>query len=321
MSDYFAMSEQELNALAAAINSKTGHSGQILGANMASEVSSIASLASVATGGAITIDFDVPNYAFYYNTRITSITFGPNCHSIGENAFYGCTGLTYIDMSNSGITSIGSSAFRNCSNLKTISLPPNLSTIDSSAFYECTKLTGKLIFPASLTSIAGSGFYKCNLTAIEFNGTVPTTINSACFSYNSALTEVTILKTTNMITQSWTNQAYPFKYTPFDTAGNNAHIYYPSGYDYPNTIGWKATPYNSYLTPYVSSAIIGSDTYSYEYSKTFAEWVASAYNTDGFVVSGNNILNSAKTHYVAENGIAVSPTKQFIGVNYTLEAI
>jgi hypothetical protein len=319
MSDYFAMSEQELNALATAINTKTGHSGQILGANMASEVSSIASLASIAIGGAITIDFDVPNYAFYNNTRITSVTFGEHCTSIGDYAFYGCTNLETIDFGNvktilsnafatdtkisslnlKNVETVGSNAFGGCTGIQSLNLGSKLQTIGSSAFSGCTGIQGEVIFPETLYQIDFSGFQNC-----------------------SGITSLVILKTDSIVTLKGSSSGiYVFRGTKFATTGNDVHIYVPNNLLSSYQSGHQWSGMSSYLTPYVSSATIGTGTYSYDYGNTFAQWVASAYNTDGFVVSGNNILNSAKTHYVAENGIAVTPTKLFIGTTYTLEAI
>ena len=326
MSDYFAMSEQELNALANAINTKTGESGQICGSQMASKVLSIQSLADILVGGDLYIDFDVPAYAFYMNTRITSVTFGPNCHSIGEAAFYKCTGLTSVDFSNSGITSIGNSAFYQCSNLAGILdlSNPNLLTIGQLVFVDCYKITS-LLLGNHLQYIDSQAFNGC--TGISGTVVFPASLNwlgSICFNNCSGIDDVVMLKPNGVVTLNGSSSSlYVFRLTKFATEGNNAHIYVPSNLlsIYQATAQYKVSPYVDYLTPYTSSATIGTDTYSYDYGNTFAQWVASAYNTDGFVVSGNNVLNSAKTHYVAENGIAVAPTKQFIGTTYTLEAI
>jgi hypothetical protein len=59
--------------------------------------------------------------------------------SIGEGAFYGCTGLTSVTIPNS-VTSIG-----------------------GGAFYRCTGLTGTLTIPNSVTSIGGYAFYGCTI--------------------------------------------------------------------------------------------------------------------------------------------------------------
>lgn len=56
-----------------------------------------------------------------YNNVSYSVT------SVGEGAFYGCSGLTSITLPNS-ITEIGQGAFYNCSGLTTVKIPDNICT-------------------------------------------------------------------------------------------------------------------------------------------------------------------------------------------------
>ena len=66
--------------------------------------------------------------------------------SIGESAFYNCSGLTSVDVPNS-VTSIGGYAFYGCSNLKSIYLP-------------------------CVTSISGYAFYRCNFERITLGSSI-----------------------------------------------------------------------------------------------------------------------------------------------------
>ena len=59
--------------------------------------------------------------------------------TIGEEAFYRCTGLTSIDIPNS-VKSIEKYAFR-CSGLTSVSIPSNVKNIDKSVFEECLNLS------------------------------------------------------------------------------------------------------------------------------------------------------------------------------------
>ena len=59
--------------------------------------------------------------------------------SIGASAFYGCTGLTSINIPSS-VTSIGDSAFEDCSALTTVTISDNITRIDDRVFFGCNSL-------------------------------------------------------------------------------------------------------------------------------------------------------------------------------------
>ena len=54
--------------------------------------------------------------------------------SIGQSAFYGCSGLTSVTIPNS-VTSIGYEAFYNCSGLISVTIPDSVTSIGYEAFY------------------------------------------------------------------------------------------------------------------------------------------------------------------------------------------
>ena len=76
--------------------------------------------------------------------------------SIGDEAFYRCSSLTNITISDS-VTSIGESAFEGCSSLTSITIPDGVTSIGDYAFYNCSKLTS-ITIPDSVTSIGSSAF-------------------------------------------------------------------------------------------------------------------------------------------------------------------
>ena len=80
--------------------------------------------------------------------------------SIGDCAFYGCTGLTKLTLPNS-VTSIGDGAFSGCSGLTELTLPNSVTSIGDCAFYGCTGLT-ELILPNSVSSIGDIAFTYCS---------------------------------------------------------------------------------------------------------------------------------------------------------------
>ena len=79
--------------------------------------------------------------------------------SIGRTAFFECTGLTSVTIPNS-VTSIGESAFRDCRGLTSVTIPNSVTYISDYAFYECSSLTSVTI-PNSVTSIGNHAFSGC----------------------------------------------------------------------------------------------------------------------------------------------------------------
>ena len=77
----------------------------------------------------------------FYNSGITNIEFPSTLEAIGDYAFYNCSGITEVDLSQcTSLTSIGDYAFYNCSGLTSITLLSNLTSIGNYAFSGCTNL-------------------------------------------------------------------------------------------------------------------------------------------------------------------------------------
>ncbi len=67
------------------------------------------------------------------------------------------------------VTTIGSDAFKTCSDLQSVELNEGIETISSSAFKDCTNLT-EIVFPKSMLTIKTSAFSDCTaLRSVEFN--------------------------------------------------------------------------------------------------------------------------------------------------------
>ena len=128
------------------------------------------SLTSVTIGDGVT---SIGHYAFYGCFGLTSITIPDSVTSIGRYVFYGCTGLTSIIVStgnpvyhsagnclietesktliagcknsiipdDGSVTSIGSSAFADCTGLTSITIPNSVTSIGAWAFQYCDNLT------------------------------------------------------------------------------------------------------------------------------------------------------------------------------------
>ena len=99
----------------------------------------------------------IGNQAFYNCSGLTSITIPNSVTSIGNMVFYSCSGLTSITIPNS-VTSIGDEAFYSCSGLTSITIPNSVTSIGDDAFYECTSLKTVYNF-SNLTITKGSTDY------------------------------------------------------------------------------------------------------------------------------------------------------------------
>ena len=189
-------------------------------------------LTSVTIGNSVT---SIGNYAFSGCSGLTSITIPDSVTSIENFAFDGCSGLKEvhitdlaawctIEFSNAassnplyyahnlylndllitdliipdGVTSIGNSAFYNCSSLTSVAIPDSVTSIDGGAFSGCSGLTSVTI-PDSVTSIGSSAFYNCSgLTSITIPDSV-TRIENFAFDGCSGLTCVTIPESVKVI--------------------------------------------------------------------------------------------------------------------------
>ena len=78
------------------------------------------------------------------------ITFDAPVTSIGDSAFYDCSSLTSITIPES-VTSIGGFAFSGCDGLTSITIPNSVTSIGNSAFWGCESLTSMLVEEGNVT--------------------------------------------------------------------------------------------------------------------------------------------------------------------------
>ena len=165
---------------------------------------------------------EIGSSAFYYCSKLTSVTIPNSVTSIGGMAFYKCTSLTAVTIPNS-VTSIGDMAFWYCSGLTAVTIPNSVTEIGY-AFSHCSSLASiavesgnkrydsrnncnaiiesasntlisgcnNTIIPNSVTSIGDFAFSDCSgLTSMTIPNSV-TSIGVFAFSGCSGLTSVTI---------------------------------------------------------------------------------------------------------------------------------
>ncbi len=82
---------------------------------------------------------EIKEGAFYFRTKITSVTIPQSVTTIGDRAFYYCIRLSTVTIGN-GVTSIGSNAFYQCVHLTNIAIGNSVIKIGGGAFMGCGKL-------------------------------------------------------------------------------------------------------------------------------------------------------------------------------------
>ena len=124
------------------------------------------------------------------NVIIPATYNGKPVTSIGSSAFRNCLPLTSIEIPNS-VTSIGVSAFRDCTNIVSIEIPNSVTSIGNGAFYGCSSLVS-ITIPEGVTSIGNSAFQYCtSLASIKILDGV-TSIGIYAFGNCTGLTSIEI---------------------------------------------------------------------------------------------------------------------------------
>ena len=126
---------------------------------------------TISGTGAMT-DYTYDSRSPWYSCRtyIKRVVMQQGVTSIGDHAFWDCSGLTSVTIPD-GVTSIGGGAFSGCTSLTSVAIPSSVTEIGGSAFSGCTGLTSVTI-PDSVTSIDGYAFSGCDsLTDVYYAGT------------------------------------------------------------------------------------------------------------------------------------------------------
>lgn len=113
----------------------------------------------------------IGEYAFYRCSGLTSVTIPNSVTSIGEAAFYDCSALTSVTIGNS-VTSIGYAAFAYCSGLTSVTIPNSVTSIGDGAFYYCLRLTSVTI-GSGVLSIGTNAFTPSPRKVIWLTNTPP----------------------------------------------------------------------------------------------------------------------------------------------------
>ena len=144
---------------------------------------------------------NIPGGAFAYNPKLTAITVDTNnpSYSSLNGVLFNRNQTTLVEYPGgkagaytipNSVTSIGFSAFDDCTNLTGVTIGNNVTSIGKRAFSLCYGLTNVTI-PDSVTSIGDAAFYSCRLTATTIPNSV-TNVGDSAFGFCTRLTSVTI---------------------------------------------------------------------------------------------------------------------------------
>lgn len=133
----------------------------------------------------------IGNMAFANCSYLTAVTLPEGLTHLGENAFASCRLLDGSVTIPEGITEIPTQAFAYCASLDEIHLGSRVTSIGASAFTDCTELT-TLVLPDSLKTLGERAFLACtNLSSLTLGASLES-IGGYAFSKVTSLTSVRI---------------------------------------------------------------------------------------------------------------------------------
>ncbi len=164
-------------------------------------ISDIAAWCNISFVNGLSNPLYYAHHLFLKGVEVKDLVIPNNVTTIGSSAFFNCSSLTSVTIPNS-VKTIGTSAFHGCSDLKSVNISDivawcNISFSDNPLnnahhLFLNEEEVKDLILPNSVTSIGISAFSGCSgLTSVTIPNSV-TSIGSSAFSGCSGLTSVTI---------------------------------------------------------------------------------------------------------------------------------
>lgn len=167
---------------------------------------------------------------FAYGQDFTSVNFPQSLTTIGTSAFRNCLQLKTIILPDN-ITALEYNVFSGCGNLSSVELPKYITEISGGLFYECSSIAN-IVIPDSVTSIGYNAFCGCSSLATI---TLPKNLKevaSTFISYNSGgIKDIycPVIEPAAIMYGSEIMHCYGIK----------LHVYPESESAYCNATGWK----------------------------------------------------------------------------------
>ena len=228
--------------------------------------------------------------------------------SIGHSAFEECTELISISIPN-GVTSIGIDAFYRCYKLSSINIPNTVTKIWAEAFWWCGELTSVTI-PNGITTIEPDVFRDSGLNSIEIPSSV-TYISSDAFN-DSFLTSVTIPNSVTGIGEkafykcdkmediySYIQEPFAVNENVFPTNNGTTILHVPAGTKsaYQNTAGWSKFG-ESNIVEFTINGSGQVDGIYYQFSESEASVKSNPQKYTGSVTIPSSVKYQGKTYNV-----------------------
>jgi hypothetical protein len=233
-------------------------------------------------GGFVHLDISassIPADAFKNNLNIYSVSIGASLTDISDNAFSGCTNLSYLSFHPDSVcTTIRQSAFYNNA-LYDLALPDSLTTIGQNCFQSSTQLTAVCI-PNKVTSMGNNAFGGCTkLVSIA----VP---SSTYISNTYFTTSETTLPSTRLVYNSSSpyNSIPHFKLSDYSIPTGIIQNVIPSGVTY---IDHRAYAYYPEISIYAINIPQTSGRFSYVANGVEMPIMPAAYLLNGASVTSN----------------------------------
>jgi len=92
---------------------------------------------------------------------ITSVTVPATISKIGKEAFFGCTALQMVDLSQCPVTKLEEGLFNGCTALQSVTFPEQLTSTGTKLFYNCSGLVSINLSATNLKKLEDNMFYNC----------------------------------------------------------------------------------------------------------------------------------------------------------------
>lgn len=246
--------------------------------------------------------------AFQDCITITHLKVPGTVEYIGKSAFEGCTSLEYAALAdretpNSGTTSYGYIAFKNCTALKHVYIGRNISSLGDDMFMNCTSLT-RIYIPSTVSYMGGNIFNNCEYVGIYgYKGTkahdYASRYSNVYFSAMDSMPVLTAERSENgdSAVISWTAKSNALRYILFRTetffSGYKTLLTETDELSYTDTGLSDGTEYYYYLYPVLYEDI--EDIEPYEYSILSLGSAHDDQSGDNISISGNITIPGGDT--------------------------